>query len=133
MFVLLLPHIKVNGIADYYAVPRLCHLANVEIQNILGTSWSPHGFSAIVEKATCSTGDKGLHTVLTVAAAENIGSIVDADENIPCVDVANTVIRKMVAANRIMQMDHAHKIRVLKQKYVAPGSDTRVPHLRLHG
>lgn len=111
---LLLPHIKVNAIADYYAVPKLCHLANVEIQNILDTSWSPCGFSSAIEMATSLTGDTTLPTVLTVAAAENIESLVEANEDIPCLDMANSVIRKLIAANKDTVKNHRGLIRGLK-------------------
>lgn len=96
----LLPHIKVNAIGDYYAIPKLCYLANLEIQCILNVRWSPSYFSAVIESATNLTGDRTLHEVLATAAAGNIESLVDAWEIIPCMEMANNVIRKVVAANR---------------------------------
>ncbi|KKZ65730.1 hypothetical protein EMCG_08469 [[Emmonsia] crescens] len=39
---------------------------------ILDTSWSPHGFHIVIEKAMRTTRDKDLHHILSVAAAAHV-------------------------------------------------------------
>lgn len=82
MVELLSSHIRINAIADYYDIAKLREASNTQIQRILDTSWSPHGFHIVIEKAMRTTRDKDLHHVLSVVAAAHVEELVNANENI---------------------------------------------------
>lgn len=113
------PHIKVNAIADYYNIRKLQELANGHIRRILATSWSPYGFSQVIEEAKASTMDKALHAILCEAAVANIHDLVDVKEKITSDDFANSVIHGLVN-------DHRRKHEALSQRVAALGNNVSV-------
>ncbi len=52
---IVLHHVHVNAIADYYDIPQLKQLVKTKIQNVLKTSWSAEGFSNVVKEVYSST------------------------------------------------------------------------------
>ncbi len=75
----LLCHVHVNAIADYYDVPQLVRLANSRIQHILQTNWVAHSFPAIVHEVLNSNGDKTLQDWIAYATADHIQELIELD------------------------------------------------------
>ncbi|AEO54997.1 hypothetical protein MYCTH_39658 [Thermothelomyces thermophilus ATCC 42464] len=79
----LLGHIRMNSIGDYYQVENLVFLANGKIDQLLRDhskdSSLVESLPAAIEEAVQSTGDKKLLKVLAVAVADNISALVDMD------------------------------------------------------
>jgi hypothetical protein len=77
---MLLRHVHVNAIADYYDIPPLKELANTEIKHLLETSWSADGFSHVVKEVFDSTRDTALHNMVTSASAAHIEELLELDD-----------------------------------------------------
>ncbi|KAI1081224.1 hypothetical protein F5B20DRAFT_79395 [Whalleya microplaca] len=75
----LLSHVRVNAIADYYAVTALCQLANSKICEIIQTEWSPIVFTNVVKEALNSTGDDSFYEMMARLAAEHIAELMEID------------------------------------------------------
>lgn len=69
---IILHHVRVNAIADYFNIPQLKELANTKIQHILGTNWSADGSPNVIKEVLSLTGDLALHDIITLTAAEHI-------------------------------------------------------------
>ncbi|EGC44075.1 conserved hypothetical protein [Histoplasma capsulatum var. duboisii H88] len=120
---LLSHHIQINTIADYYDVAKLRELSNSRIQEILTTSWSPHGFGTAIEEALRSTGDKKLHEILAESAAARIETLVDANENITSEDFAQSVICKVVDLYKKANEELKQQLQLLGNKLSIAQSD----------
>ena len=97
---IVLHHVHVNAIADYYDIPQLKQLVKTKIQNVLKTSWSAEGFSNVVKEVYSST-DLALHDVMTLVTSKHIEELVEL-EDFTGLDVmsdfAFAVIRTMIGA-----------------------------------
>lgn len=76
----LISHIRVNAIADYYDISPLKSLANKNVEEILQNSWSPDGFSDVIQEVLDSTADKILRDIVSSSAAMNIGKLITRDD-----------------------------------------------------
>lgn len=79
----LLGHIRMNCIGDYYQVENLVSKTNTIVEQLLhdhstDSSWV-ESLPTVIEEAVQSTGDKKLLKVLADAVADNISAIVDMD------------------------------------------------------
>lgn len=63
---------QVNAIADYYEVQGLAQLANRKIQQTYLTSWDLNAFVASAKAAVNDSGDKSLHNMMALFAAQNL-------------------------------------------------------------
>jgi hypothetical protein len=98
---MLLRHVHVNAIADYYDVPPLKELANMKIQHILETTWSAHGFSDVIKEVFSATGDMRLREMITLTAATHIEELVELDDFAALEvmsDFAINIVRNMITA-----------------------------------
>jgi hypothetical protein len=77
---ILLGHVRVNAIADYYDIPQLKELANTKIQHIIETNWSPHGFSEVVKEVFNSTTDRELREIMSLAATAHIEELLQSED-----------------------------------------------------
>ncbi|RDL31410.1 uncharacterized protein BP5553_09619 [Venustampulla echinocandica] len=78
--VILLGHVQVNAIADYYNVPLLKELANTKIQRILDEDWSPNGFLDAVKGVLHSTSDIELHKIMASTATQHVDELIELDD-----------------------------------------------------
>jgi len=85
----LLCHVNVAAIADYYDIPALKEIVNRKIKTILDTNWSPYGFSTVIKQAFGSTSDTELHSILASTAAEHILELVGQEDFFTCGVVNN--------------------------------------------
>jgi hypothetical protein len=95
MFQLLLPHICVNAIADYYDVKGLRQHANAKISHILETRWSPDGFMNIVQSALDSTSDTALHEIMVTAVLDHYEELIVRDD-FDKVELTNSFVLRLV-------------------------------------
>ncbi|KAF3479509.1 uncharacterized protein GIQ15_06485 [Arthroderma uncinatum] len=72
MAAIILCHVEVNAIADYYDIPSLRDLANDNIKYILKCQWEVEKFSEIIAHSIQSTTDPNLHDLLASTTAEHI-------------------------------------------------------------
>lgn len=63
---------QVNAIADYYEVQGLAQLANRKIQQTYLASWDLNAFVASAKAAVNDSGDKSLHNMMALFAAQNL-------------------------------------------------------------
>ena len=124
---ILLGHIRVSVIADYYDIPQLKKLANTKIQHIIETNWSPHGFSEVVKEVFNSTTDRELREIMSLAATAHIEELLQSEDFAELdvmSDFAIGIIRNMFATykadksstSRELQ-DMKHRLRSLKADY----------------
>jgi hypothetical protein len=103
---ILLRHVQVNAIADYYNIPELKQLSNTKIKHCLETTWSADGFSDIVREVFDSTGDTVLREMMASTAAAHIKELVGL-EDFAALDVMSdfttSVIRKMTQRLRTVE------------------------------
>ncbi|KAF4632577.1 hypothetical protein G7Y89_g5550 [Cudoniella acicularis] len=116
---ILLRHIKVNAIADYYDIPQLKRLANTKIQNFLETNWSANNFSAVVEEAFNSTSDTALHKIITSTAAAHIEELVQHEDFTTVTvmsDFALGILRNMIATYKVKEELSAQKLQAAESR-----------------
>ena len=77
---ILVGHVRVNAIADYYDIPQLKELANTKIQHIIETNWSPHGFSEVVKEVFNSITDRELREIVSLAATAHIEELLEFED-----------------------------------------------------
>lgn len=125
---ILLRHVHVNAIADYYYIPQLKHLANTKIQRVLKTTWSANGFSDVVKETFSSTGDPELHQIISLSAAAHIEELVEL-EGFAGLDIIGdftiAIMRNMVASRKASED-------LLSQKLQAIESQLQDAESRLH-
>lgn len=107
---MLLPHIKVNSIADYYDIPELKQHANDRIRQILTTEWSGKSFSDVLERVFESTADEPLHQIMVTAAVDHLEELIGLEDffkikllNTFTIGVINGVIERMSTKLRTIQ------------------------------
>ena len=101
---LLLRHVRVNAIADYYDIPPLRQLATTRFQHVLETNWSADAFSNVIKEVFNSTNDAALQETVASAAAAHIEELVELPEFAALEvmsDVAIRIIKDMVAASKV--------------------------------
>ncbi|KAH8663696.1 BTB/POZ protein [Tricladium varicosporioides] len=98
---ILLCHVHMNAIADYYDIPQLKQLANTKIQPLLENTWSPDNFSDIVREVFNSTSDTALRKIMASTAATHMEELVEL-EDFATLDAmsefAISIIRTIIAA-----------------------------------
>src|SRR5947207_4863159 len=77
---ILLGHVRVNAVADYYDISQLKELANTEIKHIIETNWSPHGFSEVVKEVFNSTTDRELREIMSLATTAHIEELLQFED-----------------------------------------------------
>ncbi|KAA8641532.1 BTB/POZ domain-containing protein [Aspergillus tanneri] len=75
----LLQHVRVNAIADYYRITPLCHLATLKLRAAFQSKWSTETFSAVVQEAVGITGDLSLQDMLASTAAGHIEELLSSE------------------------------------------------------
>lgn len=116
---ILLRHVRVNSIADYYDIPQLKELANTKIQHLLESTWHASGFSAVVREAFKSTSDAALHEIMALTAAAHIEDIVELEEfvNLEVMgSFAATILRNTIAANRAKENTATQELQAVKSE-----------------
>lgn len=73
----LLRHIGVHAIADYYNIPQLANLAKTKLQQILVADWPVDSFATALGEAFRSTCDASLHDIFTSTATAHIEELID--------------------------------------------------------
>jgi len=107
---ILLCHVNVAAIADYYDITTLKEVVNRKIKTVLDTNWSPDGFSTVIKKAFDSTSDPELRNLLASAAAEHILELVGQKDFFTCgivndfaADLLKEVMTKYNTRNKELQ------------------------------
>jgi len=116
---ILLRHIKVNAIADYYDIPQLKQLADTKIQNILETNWSANNFPDVVEEAFRSTSDTALHKIITSTAAAHIEELVEHEDFATLTvmsDFALGILRNLIAAYKVKEELSTQKLQAAESR-----------------
>ncbi|PON25785.1 hypothetical protein TGAM01_v205222 [Trichoderma gamsii] len=75
-----LHHVQVNAIADYYGIQGLALLANQKIQRVYYTSWDPKTFVNSAKAATSISGDKSLHNMMALLAAQKLKELLKSGQ-----------------------------------------------------
>ncbi|UKZ80326.1 hypothetical protein TrVFT333_008084 [Trichoderma virens FT-333] len=89
-----LTHVRVNAIADYYGIHRLTLLANQKIQQVYQDKWNAKAFLASTREALDNTGDKKLHSVMALLAAQHLEELMASSKMADLVgDFAAEVLR----------------------------------------
>ncbi|KAE8355900.1 hypothetical protein BDV28DRAFT_145699 [Aspergillus coremiiformis] len=87
MAVMLLPHIHVAAIADYYNVSALKENVNERIAQIFGSHWSSKGFAALVALILRSTTDHGVRETICRAILDHLDELVKDEDIFQVVDM----------------------------------------------
>ena len=115
----LLGHVRVNAVADYYDIPQLKELANTKIQHIIETNWSPHGFSEVVKEVFNSTTDRELREIMSLTATAHIEELLEF-EDFAELDVMNDfaigIIRNMFATYKADESLTSRELRDVKHR-----------------
>ena len=120
----ILEHVRVNAAAEYYNLPQLKELANIKIQNVIETAWSPDGFLDGVEEVYNSTNDKDLRKLVGKAAADHIAELICLERFVALEvdkDFTLGIIKCMSKAEKSLNRELTHEKRLhtnLKMKYV---------------
>jgi hypothetical protein len=116
---ILLRHVHVNAIADYYDIPPLKELANTKIKHLLETSWSADGFSHVVKEVFNATRDTALHNMVTSAAAAHIEELLELDDFTALEvmsDFAIGIIRTTIAARKANEESSRQKLQAAESR-----------------
>ena len=116
---ILLGHVRVNAVADYYDIPQLKELANTKIQRIIETNWSPHGFSEVVKEVFNSTTDRELREIMSLTAAAHIEELLEFEDFAELdvmSDFAIGIIRNMFATYKADEGSTSRELRDLKDR-----------------
>lgn len=76
MLELLLPHIRINSIADYYNIVELKYQASARIRQLLRSSWSIEGFSSAVDEVFSLTSDTNVHEIMVGTATDHLEELI---------------------------------------------------------
>ncbi|KAF5855630.1 hypothetical protein ETB97_008865 [Aspergillus alliaceus] len=74
----LLQHVQVNAIADYYGITQLSDLATSNIRAVLQSQWSTSNFSTVVKETFSTTGDRPLQHMLALTASDHIEELLSS-------------------------------------------------------
>ncbi|OCK99066.1 uncharacterized protein K441DRAFT_541126, partial [Cenococcum geophilum 1.58] len=110
---IILRHVYINIIADYYNIPQLKELANIKIQYILGTGWSANGFPNIIKDVFSLIGDLALYNIITLTAAKHIKELIklkDFTELDVISDFAIGIIRTTITASKDIEENFTQKL-----------------------
>lgn len=101
-----LTHVRVNAIADYYGIQGLTLLANQKIQQAYQVKWDAKAFLTSAKEALDNTGDKKLHGMMALLAAQHLEELIASPQLADLVgDFAAEILRY-----------HAHKLEASKQE-----------------
>jgi hypothetical protein len=76
---ILLLHVEVNSIADYYDVPNLKEMANERIKRLLDHQWIADGFCNVLNQAMSTSTDENLHTILAAVTSAHVEDVIGQD------------------------------------------------------
>ena len=77
---ILLEHIHIIAIAEYYDIPQLVQRANKKIKKILKDKGCIEHLPAAIDEVYYTTNDKDIRNSISSAAAENIIDLLTLDE-----------------------------------------------------
>jgi hypothetical protein len=116
---ILLGHVRVNAVADYYDIPQLKELTNTKIRHIIETNWSPYGFSEVVKEVFNSTTDMELREIMSLTAAAHIEELLEF-EDFAELDVMNDfaigIIRNMFATYKANEGSTSRELQDMKHR-----------------
>ncbi|KAL7944211.1 hypothetical protein V8C42DRAFT_326164 [Trichoderma barbatum] len=102
-----LSHVRVNAIGDYYGIQGLMLLANQKIQQAYQNKWDANAFLTSAKEALDSTGDKKLHRMMALLAAQNLNALIASPQLADLVgDFAAEILRF-----------HAHKFEEAEREH----------------
>ena len=125
---ILIRHVRVNAIADYYDIPQLKKLVNTKLQNVLETNWSADGFSHVIKEVFTSTTDKALRNIVSSTVVTHIEELIEHKDFAALEimsDVAISIIRDIIKANKAKNGLLAEKIQVVESQLEATKSRLR--------
>ncbi|CAI6085967.1 unnamed protein product [Clonostachys chloroleuca] len=76
---MMLQHVQVNAIADYYNIERLSELSRSKFQQACQATWDAQSFMDATNGALDLSGDGALHEVIATEAAKNIHTLLEID------------------------------------------------------
>jgi hypothetical protein len=77
---ILLQHVRVNSIADYYDIQPLAKLSATKIKTRLTSNWHTETFVDILGETLETSGDKTLGNILTTMAAMRIEEVIEVPQ-----------------------------------------------------
>lgn len=127
---LLLYHLSVNSIADYYGVKDLAVLSASRVYCLFRNAWSADVFLDFVEKAESQSGDRSLHDGLAQLAARHAQELIRKD----CFargKVANNMAAEVLKVVIKLLDDREDEVRGLKGEL--RGASTVTPRRSIFG
>ncbi|EHK24280.1 uncharacterized protein TRIVIDRAFT_54366 [Trichoderma virens Gv29-8] len=122
-----LTHVRVNAIADYYGIHRLTLLANQKIQQVYQDKWNAKAFLASTREALDNTGDKKLHSVMALLAAQHLEELMASSKMADLVgDFAAEVLRYHALKFEATKQEQHQKAAVLATTQAAEAKTARV-------
>jgi hypothetical protein len=103
---ILLRHVRVNAIADYYDIPALKELANSKIKHVIDTTWTVEGFPDVVREVFRFSADVELREITTstiVAHIEDLAELHGFAELDVLSDLGVDIIQRMVLDHKVKQ------------------------------
>lgn len=76
---MMLQHVQINAIADYYNIERLSELSRSKFQQACQSTWDTQSFIDATSGALGLSGDGALHEVIATEAAKNIHTLLEID------------------------------------------------------
>jgi hypothetical protein len=123
---ILLRHVRVNAIADYYDVQQLRTLANPKIQHILNNTWTAKGFPSVVKEVFSSNADSELKEIMTLTAAEHIEELLKmedfaalelmSDFTTPLIRTTVATLKSQIDASEVEKQVSSQNLRQVKSQ-----------------
>ncbi|KAI9895995.1 hypothetical protein N3K66_009064 [Trichothecium roseum] len=108
-------HIRANAIADYYDIDGLAELSRKKVQYACQHSWNPESFLYATKEALVLTGDKSLHEVMALAAAQNLQELTKFDHLAELItEFGVQVLRKRIEKAEVVEEELHDKIMQLQ-------------------
>lgn len=128
---LIISHVKVNAIADYYDIKCLMDHATSKILDLERNQPNPGGFLAAVKEALDSTGDRNLFDGMALLIAEKADQYIDQPGMQDFFnDFALSVIRNLVRVNSERSAELQREIDYLHREKLAERERYRKVEIR---
>jgi hypothetical protein len=116
---ILLRHVRVNAIADYYDIPQLRELANSKIRDILKTNWSADSFSSVVKAVFNSTSDVELRDIMALTATSHMETLIELEDFAALEvmgDFAVKLVRNMIAKHKVEEEKFREAVGIIQHQ-----------------
>jgi hypothetical protein len=119
--IMLLHHVRMNAIADYYDIPLLRQLAVTKFESAIAKKWCSTSFLVAAKEALRITSDNNLHNSMALIASKHIEGLLEHKEFSDMTgDFTIKVMKNMVAMKEAIKTqvrDLQTKVKQLDGKY----------------